>query len=101
MESAEIRQQPWRWGCAATTRLRFSAFRPGVLQRDGPVEDELAGRAVFRIRREIAKPLELEAPVRCRFAERGFEFRVHHVKRVRVDELPEILRCPRLRHGEE
>ena len=59
------RHVPWLW----------FGRRPGVLQRHRPIEYRRAGLRVDAVGDEVAVPLELEALLRLRLLQRGFELR--------------------------
>src|SRR4051794_4319816 len=63
-------------------------LRPGVLERDRPIEHWAARLAVLAIRREVPKPLELEPFSRLGVAERTLELRGHGFERAWIYEFP-------------
>ena len=82
-------------------RLRSLSFlRPGILQRDRPVP-HLFRRSGIRIKREVAKALELITLLRRRVGKRWFAFRGHNVKRMGIDERFKIARRVRLDGSEK
>ena len=64
-QRAECQTATMRW-TARLALLRFPG--PSVLQRDGPVEHQLAGRAIL-IEREVGQALKLIAEIGLRVLE--------------------------------
>src|SRR5262245_52070880 len=73
--------------------------RPGVLERDRAVEDQLARRALLGIEAEVAEALELVAQLGLGGHERRLQLRGDDLQRARVDVLFEITVGVRLRDG--
>ena len=71
---------------------------PGIFQRDGSVEDQLPGDALF-IQAEVGEAFELVTVVRFRLCQRRFAFRGDHLERLRVQVLPEIRLHHQVRGG--
>src|SRR5947209_17286261 len=80
--------------------LLLNLLRPGILQRDRAIENELAGPRI-RIDREVGETLELVTLVRQSLRERWLAFRVDDLEGVRIKPAFEIAVGIRFRHGEE
>src|SRR5215212_9300390 len=84
----------------ALSVLLFDLLRPGILQRDRAVEDEVAGSRIG-IEREVGESLELVTLGRQSIAERRLAFRLHDLERIRIQVGFEIAVCVRLSDSEE